>query len=81
MLAMVKKGYASDPPSLSMYIPKTNSYGESMVDKDGLVLYRSIKGTSNLESLYQYLTTSFGCTMAGPWYSDILLAVVRHFYN
>ena len=81
MLAMVKKGYASDPPSLSMYIPKNNHNGAPMVDKDGLVLYRSIRGTSNLESLHQYLTTSFGHTMAGPWYSDVLLAVVRHFYN
>ena len=40
MLAMVKKGYTSDPPSLSMYIPKTKYYGEPMVDNDGFVLYR-----------------------------------------
>ena len=52
-----------------------------MVDKDGLALYRSLRGTSNLESLHQYLTTSFGHTKAGPWYSDLLLTVLRHFYN
>lgn len=52
-----------------------------MVDKDGLILYRSLRGTSNLESLHQYLTTSFGHTAAGPLYSDCLLTLVRHYYN
>lgn len=81
VLEMVKKGYASDPPGLSLYVPKTDRYGRNMVDRDGLQLYRSLRGTSNLESLHQYLTTSFGHTMAGPWYCDSLLAVIRHFYN
>ena len=78
---MVKKGYASDPLNVPMYFKKTNKYGRVMIDKDGLTLYRSVQGTSNLESLHQYLTTSFGHTMAGPYYSDILLTVVRYFYN
>ena len=81
MSDIVRKGYASDPPSMAMYIHKTDNFGRRMVDKDGLALYRSIRGTSNLESLHQYLTTSFGHTVAGPWYSDSLLAIVRHFYN
>ena len=81
MLEAVKKGYASDPPKLSMYAPKTDMYDRAIVDDDGLVLYRSLRGTSNLESLHQYLTTSFGHTVAGPWYSDMLLCVVRHHYN
>ena len=81
VLDQVKNGYASDPPGFLMHIPKTNQYGVDMVDKDGLALYRSLRGTSNLESLHQYLTTSFGHTKAGPWYSDLLLTVLRHFYN
>lgn len=60
---------------------KTDKYGRVMVDQDGLPLYRSLRGTSNLESLHQYLTTSFGHTMSGPWYSDSLLTVLRHFFN
>ena len=52
-----------------------------MIDKNGLTLYQSVQGTSNIESLYQYLATSFGHTMVDPYYSDILLIVVRHFYN
>ena len=81
MLDTVKRGYASDPPHMSMYIQKTDRYGRPMADDDGLMLYRSLRGTSNLESLHQYLTTSFGHTIAGPWYSDCLLSVVRHNYN
>ena len=78
---MIRKGHASDPKHMSMYIPKTNNYGQPMVDQDGLMLYRSLRGTSNLESLHQYLTTSFGHTVSGPWYSDTLLTIVRHMYN
>lgn len=81
MLDMIKKGYASDPPGLSLYTPKTDKFGRIMIDRDGLPLYRSNRGTSNLESFHQFLTTSFGHTMAGPWYCDSLLAVVRHHNN
>ena len=81
MILTVKRGYASDPPHMSMYVRKTDMYGRYIVDCDGLYLYRSLRGTSNLESLHQYLTTSFGHTVAGPWYSDILLTIVRHQYN
>lgn len=81
MLKTIKKGYASDPPNMSLYLPKTDRHGRVVVDEDGLTLYRSIRGTSNLESLHQYLTTSFGHTVAGPYYSDSLLMVVRHHYN
>lgn len=81
MLELVKKGYASDPIGMNMYVHKTDKYGKVMLDQDGLKLYRSLRGTSNLESTHQYLTTSFGHTAAGPLYSDTLLTVVRHFYN
>ena len=81
MLETIKKGYASDPPHMLMYVPKTDLYGRAIVDSDGLVLYRSLRGTSNLESLHQCLTTSFGHTIAGLWYSDVLLSVVRHNNN
>lgn len=81
VLELVKKGYASDPDGVCLYSPKTNRDGKVMKDKDGLPLYRSLRGTSNLESFHQYLTTSFGHTSAGPRYSDCLLTVLRHFFN
>ena len=81
MLLTIKGGYGSDPPTMSIYVRKTDMYGKYFVDADGLYLYRSLRGTSNLESLHQYLTTSFGHTVAGPYYSDVLFAVVRHQYT
>ena len=81
MLLTVKRGYGSNSPNMLMYVRKTDKFGRYLVDSDGLNLYRSLRGTSNLESLHQYLTTSFGHTVAGPYYSDVLLAVVRHQYN
>lgn len=81
VLELAKNGFLSDPPGLLMYVPKTDINGKIMIDKDGLTLYRSLRGTSNLESLHQYLTTSFGHTTSGPWYSDALLTILRHQYN
>ena len=81
VMALVQNGYASDPSGISMYVRKTNKHGKQMVDMDGLQLYRSLRGTSNLESLHQYFTTSFGHTNSGPRYSDMLLMVIRHQYN
>lgn len=44
-------------------------------------LYRSIRGTSSLESLHRILSNNFGHTYAGPHYSDCLLALIRHNRN
>jgi hypothetical protein len=52
-----------------------------MTDRDGLWIFCSLRGTSLLDLLHQYLTTSFGQTRAGPWYTDCLLAIVCHCYN
>ena len=70
MLELVKKGYASDHPGMAMDIPKADYYGRPFMDNGGLKLYRSMRGTSNLESLHQYLTTSLGHIQAGQMYSD-----------
>ena len=57
MLELVKKGYALDPPGMAMYVPKTDSFGRPLVDKDDLKLFCSVRGTSNLESLQQVFVT------------------------
>lgn len=71
----------SDPTNIALYVQKTDKFGRNMKDSDGLQLYRSLRGTSNLESLHQYLTTSHGHTVAGPRYSDLLGVILRHHYN
>jgi hypothetical protein len=56
VLAAIRRGEFSYPPGVDFYVRKTDRYGREMVDSDGLWLYRSIRGTSNLESLHQKLT-------------------------
>jgi hypothetical protein len=70
-LAAIRRGEFSDPPGVDFYVRKTDKSGREMVDSDGLWLYRSIRGTSNLESLHQKLTEAFGHKRAGPQYSYI----------
>lgn len=81
VLEMIRLGYLSDPPNAQFYTRKTNIHGQPMVDKDGLWLFRSFRGTPLTESMHQNLSTSFGHTRAGPRYSDNLLARVRHGFN
>lgn len=52
MLKMIKKVYASKPPGMLMYIPKMDKYGRPVIDKDGVALYRSMRGTRKLETLH-----------------------------
>jgi hypothetical protein len=82
VLKMVANGYLSDPPHVDLYVHTKNWKGEPMIDQDGgLWLFRSFCGSSLLESLHQYLMTSFGHTCAGPWYTDCVLTILWHCYN
>ena len=62
-----------------MYARKTDKFGNEMVDKDGLPLYRSLWGISNIESGHQTPSQGFGHNRAGVEYTDCLFAVIRHF--
>lgn len=81
ILVMVKSGLLSDPPGYSFYVRRIKKDGSPMVDKLGLQLYRSIRGTSTLESLHQTMNKYFGHTYSGAWYSDCLLTLIRHQHN
>lgn len=81
VLISIRQGYVSDPPGIDFYTRKTDNYGKPMVDRDGLWLFRSFRGTNLLESMHQTLTISIGHTRAGPRYSDNLLALVRHRFS
>jgi hypothetical protein len=81
VLKLLKSGLLTDPPGFSFYVKKMDSNGIPMKDKYGLQLYRSIRGTSLLESLHQMLARSFGHTYAGAWYSDSLLTLILHYSN
>ncbi len=52
ILVMIKSDLLPDPPGYSLYIRRFNKDGTPIVDKLGLQLYRSIRGTSALESSF-----------------------------
>lgn len=81
ILKMIENGFISDPPGISFYVEVLNSDGTPKLDKKGLQLYRSIRGTSMVESFHELLTRCFGHTQAGAYYSDCLLTLVRHTHN
>ena len=82
ILKMIQLGFISDPPGISFYVQLFDAHdGTPKLDQKGLQLYRSIRGTSLVESFHELLTRSFGHTQAGPYYSDCLLTLVRHTHN
>jgi hypothetical protein len=50
-------------------------------DCSNLVIYRSIRGTSDVESFHQKLEMNFAPWNAGPEYADNNLTVNRHRFN
>ena len=81
ILKMITNGLISDPPGVSFYVKLLDENGCPKLDSQGLQLYRSIRGTSLVESFHELLTRSFGHTQAGAFYSDSLLTLVRHYHN
>ncbi|KAI3653135.1 hypothetical protein MP228_002560 [Amoeboaphelidium protococcarum] len=75
LLIHAGRGCLSDPQSISLYYEKGK-------DKDGLTLYRCIRGSSSVEgAVHQKLAMKFQPWNAGPKYADLAAAVLRHRYN
>jgi hypothetical protein len=74
LLKHVRNGCLSDPEGVDLYMPISK-------DSLGLIEYRCIRGTSDVESLHQKLEMNFAPWNAGPEYADNNLAVKRHRFN
>jgi hypothetical protein len=81
VLEGILRGEIPDPPGVPFYCHKTNDDGTYMVDKDGLPIYRSFRGTNLAEALHRAMISSIGHTKSGPRYSDNLLTFVHDMYN
>lgn len=68
------KGCYSDDPSI-------NWYEKIRIDRDGIPIYRSIRGTSIVESIHQKLISCFSAFDASPSFADAVLRCVRHRMN
>lgn len=71
----VRKGWLSDPGSISVYIKEG-------VDKDGLPLYHCIRGTNSVEgAIHNPIRRNFASLNASPELADALIADFRHRHN
>ena len=72
-------GELSDPQGISLYIPEfypgTNTPKQ---DKNGLHLWRCIRGTGPAENAHSQYTRAFGQVRAGPMYSCAVLQNHHH---
>jgi hypothetical protein len=74
ILEHCKMGCLSDPENVELY-QKVGS------DKNGLNLYRCIRGTNKAETYHQKLIRRFSAFRASPRFADALLSESRHRYN
>ncbi|KAK7448771.1 hypothetical protein VKT23_013502 [Stygiomarasmius scandens] len=75
LIQTAKLGLLSDPPGFSLY----HSVG---VDRDGLTIYRCLRGTNSLEGgVHMTVRRDFGSLRASPELGDSLLANIRHRRN
>ena len=71
----VKKGWLSDPGSISVYVKEG-------IDKNGLPLYRCICGTNSVEgAIHNPIRRNFASLNASPELADALIADFRHRHN
>ena len=75
LLEAVKRGYFSDPPGIKLYF-KIKS------DKDGLPVFRCIRGTNSVEGgVHQKMRRRFGPFNASPEFADCLFVDFRIHHN
>lgn len=70
LMAHIRKGCLSDPPSLSLYY-------KIRTDSNNLPVYRCIRGTSDVESFHQLIEMRFQPWNASPEFADAVLSVIH----
>jgi hypothetical protein len=79
VLEALLRGELSDPPDIPLYIPEFHpGTNHPRQDKDGLHLWRCIRGTGPAENAHSQYTRAFGQVRAGPMYSCAVLRNHHH---
>ena len=79
VLEALLRGELSDPPDLPLYLPEFHpGTNQPKQDKDGLHLWRCIRGTGPAENAHSQYTRAFGQVRAGPMYSCAVLRNHHH---
>ena len=74
LLKHVDKGCLSDPQGVPVYFATQR-------DKNGLMIYRCVRGTNNAELWHHFLSTHFEPWNAGPRLANVLMSILVHRYN
>lgn len=75
LIRIAQMGLVSDPPGAQLYFLMGK-------DRDGLNMYRTIRGTSDIEGgLHMEVQRTFGSLQASPELTDSLLRNIRHRRN
>lgn len=75
VLENIRLGYYSDPPGIRLY-------SATGMDKDGLTIYRCVRGTNNVEGgVHQNIAKRFGSYNASPRFAVNLLREYRTYHN
>ena len=78
ILEMKRAGCLSDPHGVSFYVNLFNADCMLHLDKHGLQMFRSVRGTRLVESLYELLSRSFGHTKTESCYFESILTKLHH---
>ncbi len=79
VLLAIERGDISDPPGVSFYFRMIDqTTNQPKVDKDGLPLWRCVRGTGSAECAHSQYTRCFGQVRAGPIYS---VSVLKHHHH
>jgi hypothetical protein len=71
----IESGCLSDPPLHKLYVDTGRK------SKEGLPIYRCIRGTSHIESFHQHIEMRFQPWNAGPKHVDLVLLLIMHRFN
>ena len=79
VLEALLRGELSDPTEISLYVPEFYPGSNTPKrDKNGLHLWRCIRGTGPAENAHSQYTRAFGQVRAGPMYSCAVLRNHHH---
>lgn len=75
LLEDTQRGWISDPPAISLYVKMST-------DREGLAVYRCLRGTNSVEGgVHMLLMRIFGSLNASPELADAILADWRYRHN
>ena len=81
MLSDILKGFASDPPNISLYSQQLDTDGNAIKNKYGFDKLTCNCGTNDTKNYHKQVRVTFSSWVTGVEMSDCLLDTHRHCFN